>query len=720
MKMWRYTILAVWVVVSNPTRSVVADTSDVLSPRGLRQAGITSPIDVHPKTLFEDDYLIAHNQWCQRNLIEPFKKYALKGDAWNADARLFVEEALPLWEVGEGDVPPELTALGKTILDAGCDDPLVAFLWASLRYREADNWRESLPVFRKALNSAETSMYPKALSRLIAMEMRDTERRGGRNVNELDKRITSLTQAALEDGSYTIRDEQLFVRHVLRGEGRKYMGGQIDDLHIIFEAAPLSDWAKLTLLGAAEIRLGWNARGGAYAHLVTEEGWEGFDDFLTGARHLLVNAWELRPDRPEPTIDMIKIVMAGRGEPEDTLRLWFDRAITAQFDYLPAYRAVLWALRPRWGGSHPLMLEFAQSCLDTGRFDTSVPSVYFKTLSDIYSETGNWRGLYRRADIAPNVMRLSKALLEEPTRQYERHLHESMFAVNAWMAGYFDEAIQQWRQLDDTLHPLALKKLARFHIDESWFKAEMAILAGPARDDFILAEYHYARFETEEAIRLYEKVQRQLNAYGPADHIINVRLESLLIEEDLEKGDWVAIPASRDLWNIIRGDWTISNKEGLVNKGTDDNALIVSSVRVGPDFEVRGTFRIDARRDCCKTFGIAVGYRESRIQGWRMCQVWQAGTSPLKAAIAAGFSSTKNHVPASLLDENTFRVRVYKRGIYYFLNDKMIKRDNIRHFGPHEGAYFLVGFGARKFCRQNVTFVRNVEVRRLLPEPDRP
>jgi len=62
---------------------------------------------------------------------------------------------------------------------------------------------------------------------------------------------------------------------------------------------------------------------------------------------------------------MIAVAMAGEAEPSETPRVWFDRAVAAQFDYYEAYSSLLWSLRPRWLGSHEEMYDFGLECLAT-------------------------------------------------------------------------------------------------------------------------------------------------------------------------------------------------------------------------------------------------------------------------------------------------------------------------------------------------------------------
>ena len=76
--------------------------------------------------------------------------------------------------------------------------------------------------------------------------------------------------------------------------------------------------------------------GGGYANTVDDAGWKQFHAHLAEARKHLVKAWELKPNAPEAPSGMIAVVMAEAVDSKETGRLWLDRTIAAQVDYLSA------------------------------------------------------------------------------------------------------------------------------------------------------------------------------------------------------------------------------------------------------------------------------------------------------------------------------------------------------------------------------------------------
>ena len=103
---------------------------------------------------------------------------------------------------------------------------------------------------------------------------------------------------------------------------------------------------------------------------------------MASARDQLIRAWKHHPEVPGAATKLIRI-MCMAGESSADQREWFDRAVAAEFDYLPAYWTMTWCLHPRWGGSFDAVLAFATEVAATKRFDTDVPAVIMSLYQDL-------------------------------------------------------------------------------------------------------------------------------------------------------------------------------------------------------------------------------------------------------------------------------------------------------------------------------------------------
>lgn len=184
-------------------------------------------------------------------------------------------------------------------------------------------------------------------------------------------RLRKVILAAMEEES-----EPKNVRYVWRLFNTEfYDEASLEDEKALWEAAQRSEkaqpWLRCMVGGRYFIVQAWHLRGDASAANVTDEGWKGFAENLAKAAAQLKKAHGMLPSAPEAATWMIPIAMAGHEKL--STRDWFDRAVAAQFDYMPAYAKLSWAMLPRWGGSHQEMLDFGEECAKTGRFDTVVP-----------------------------------------------------------------------------------------------------------------------------------------------------------------------------------------------------------------------------------------------------------------------------------------------------------------------------------------------------------
>ncbi len=189
--------------------------------------------------------------------------------------------------------------------------------------------------------------------------------------------------------------------------------------------------AVLFLDGAFRTKQAWHFRGGGFANTVTPDGWQGFATELRKAEECYSKAWEMDKTIPDVPAAMIAIAMGSTGVEE--MRLWFDRAVAARFDYPEAYRAFIWGIYPRWHGDRDMLMKFADECFETGRFDTAVPLRYFEILRAVQTECDHgdmafWREpeIYARAK---DAFEKTLAAGGAPGCEADIRGHEAAFAV---------------------------------------------------------------------------------------------------------------------------------------------------------------------------------------------------------------------------------------------------------------------------------------------------
>jgi hypothetical protein len=680
---------------------------------GIESLAAPMKIAVTPKSTTERDYRQAVLEWSKRMMIEPFHE-TLKGSAWDEFAEPFVEGAVAAWiAADENGDHEELLKSGKKALELGCDDPLVRFLWAHLEFKRTKNWRD--PVWEnldKALKRLPQSQYPKAVWVGVAYQFRTVLLSGSHSTKEIDAQIVQWSREALAEGNYTPEEQTILVRQMM-SEERPF----IDGLREVVESSTLEEWAKKALIGFAEVKTAWKERGSGWAAEVTSKGWDEFGKHLEKARVALTEAWKLRPDQPQAAAAMITVTMGGGGDEGDSLQTWFERSVAAQFDYRPAYSALRTALRPRWGGSHEAAMAFGRACLATQRYDTYVPLEYMNVLSDIINDTNDWRGIFRQPQIAREIAALNQALLQEPTRAGEQTLRYEHIALDGWLTGDYESSRNALKKIHGPWHAVPKRKMRVYAIDEQTLRSDAEIYNSPAREDFARAEKLYDAGQSRQAQEFYEAAAAKSADPAHPPFGIRRRLAAIKFEKELETGNWVALTPSLETWRTRGGTWSIGSDGAIVNQGTDNEGIILAPGQVGPNFEIRGEFEITAPGECCRNFGVIIGYREDAPQHWITFHTWQNGTSAQKALIVDEFRNRSKAKPLDLQlgAKNQFLVQSWQGKLAYYLNSAPIQTEY-----PADSVDWrqeVIGFGSSRFCQENTTATRKIEVRRLTSAP---
>lgn len=156
------------------------------------------------------------------------------------------------------------------------------------------------------------------------------------------------------------------------------------------------------------IKAGWESRGGNVASEVSDAGWKDLNEQGKLAQRLLMHAWYLEPKIIDAPVEMMSAALT---DPEfGTARDWFVRAIKIRSDAFPAYNALDWSLRPRWGGTVKQLETFALACLKCDRFDTNIPKYGIDQLIKIQDQELGSGSLFDDNRVLPALVAFLEAL----------------------------------------------------------------------------------------------------------------------------------------------------------------------------------------------------------------------------------------------------------------------------------------------------------------------
>jgi hypothetical protein len=414
-----------------------------------------APLPSSPDAPSQKDFQAIYTEWYNRNIMAHFPA------ATDPAGAVFVRDAIH-WLGADSRFGPTPKLLGEekainlaTVTDAAV--PLLAGLIEEQRQRRHD-------AFTKALSLLPLSSYPKFVWFLAAI--------GAENSGETSDAADQMSLKYLAAG---VRDDSFYPNEMsaLRWffEGRDFQAlftrKPTDVIAAIKPAPGVDPWVTDYVQGVYYVNQAWLCRGGDVAAKVTQKGWEGFANNLALARPWLVDSWNKNPHDPAAATEMIAVAMADDGQSTDTMREWFDRAVAADFDYIPAYSNYRWGLRPRWGGSYDAMNAFGRECAATGRYDTMVPNERIATAMDISDDANDGGAQYADPGIAHEVLDVIDHYFKQPDPCIRIRFTHTLAAIVADKIADKDEidshmaAIQYKPEMNDWLEKLDnLKALA--------------------------------------------------------------------------------------------------------------------------------------------------------------------------------------------------------------------------------------------------------------------
>ncbi len=632
----------------------------------------------------------------------------------------------------------------NAVLQLGCDDPLVFYLAGRARFEgdRQDAYVDAL--LSRALAGFEGTQYPRGVARFAAAALVDDFRRR-RFTPPLREKAETLTgkwiQESLSDGSYAAGDEAAFMSHFAKpGNGRTYV-----DAHPAQFAAMVAgtgafpDWVKRYFSGRQFHGEAWKVRGSGYANTVSAESWKLFAELMAKARRDLEASWRGEPRRPEAAALMISVANSDGRRDGESERVWFDRSVAAEFDYLPAYTGFAWALRPRWGGSLAAMRAFGTACANTKRYDTAVPAFVLRVAEDIDSEfkfmlNSNVRALddpttaavveatfegYEKsnlpaAQLARYRTRYARVLL--PRREFAKAAR--LMERNGWQAAppaVLTEA-DDWSFDEDD------------HLEGNEMVGRTVILAGPAGASFEAAESSAARGKVDAAALQYREARKALANSADAgatraQELLDARLQAVEDEARLRKGEWVRYlpPPSLLGWRTHLGNWVVEPDGALRATAGSCGTLIVRALPIGPNFEIRGTIEFLGRptqgEDVIQA-GVVAGAPDFGQTDWSSARIWRDMKNPAqsKLRVARGFQGQADYnvdPPAA----SPFLARCVNGTWSFVLNGKLVCENVVITGKETVSPLARVGLGGYAAGHPAEIRYRNVELRRLNPAP---
>lgn len=383
----------------------------------------------------------ASDQGQPEELPQEWQRFGHKDPRWNQ----LVEDGISQFLHNTDDSRRSAHEMFEKAMAAGCDDPLVLYLNARMIEASPDAKPDELhDRYQAAAKAMLASQYTASRKAIAAMRY-VTASKGLPSDLSVDDFLKLLVEASKEPIVARWMLAETFVNlyaRLIPAIGRE---AAFNKVFPAFQQAMPNDWRPLQLKGRFEIDFAWDARGNGVAGTVSQQGWKLFGERIATARAALEQAWKLDPTQSMIAEQMITVCMAQSDR--DGLEQWFQRGIEANPDDYRLCSNKLYAILPRWLGSHEEMLEFGRQCAATENMWGSIPNILLDVHGWIAAESPDRDEYFKQ----PSVWDDTHKIFEDRLLIWQTADNRSRFAQWAAKCGHWDVVADQCDKLGD--HP---------------------------------------------------------------------------------------------------------------------------------------------------------------------------------------------------------------------------------------------------------------------------
>jgi|GEM_PF-6944480 len=401
--------------------------------------------------------------WNRRTLQEAYDQVGKKDPRWDEPARKTFDLAARAFSL---EVDPQITLTdvypaAKAAVDAGCDDPMLTYLYARTSFgANYPGPEEALRRARVAAQGLAASRYP-AVRRALALVIGGAMALSGGNTGDenrkeaesaFDAALALIEESVAKDEHNEFWEANWLYTLLELTRGYRTLGVAAKAAYERVDAGLAKvDGAKVLRLihrGKFWHGYGWEARTQAFAPAVPEGGFDTLEKRLDIAREAYLDAWKLQPGNGEVARGLLEIDKAVGGD-HATMELWFERAMKADGDDRMACWSKLDWLDPKWHGSPEEMLAFGRACRDTKNWRTGIT---------LLCADAHWRMAGHLGDRQIEYLKSPKvwADIQSVYDEYLKHhpvdnVARSKYATFCHLSTHYREAEVQYVALGDNL-----------------------------------------------------------------------------------------------------------------------------------------------------------------------------------------------------------------------------------------------------------------------------
>jgi hypothetical protein len=663
-----------------------------------------------------------------KTTVEAYATAGKRNPAWDNKAVAFLEAMAKHFtyapcpyfvDYPQHPAPPELLALGKAALDAGCGDPLVLHFYTLVLKLNFSKQPPEPYLARMAPMMLESKYPPLRVSAAVGDAVRLLRSPEHAQLRDrCQKAIPDIFKAALAKNA--IDD--------LGPIGPRYAIEFLETpWHILPELEGYEKLVEFTKIGrenglhpyVMHCLAGKARYGMMFGSPYTDATRAKYARNLEDARTELTQALKEYPQFP--TAPAIFISVLGAQEQQDLaeMRRWFERATEIQFDYDLAYLNYRRSLRTRTADALTKeVLEFAEECAKTQRYDTFVPFLYIKFHDELtYGDPSDAPQPDEATGAA--VMKGYLNTYRQPHRRAAIHSH---LAASAAFDKNYADVCTHAEQAGPALSARHFERLGLIgfreiqHAHAATSPSAEAIAKADALDTTIE--------NAQQALDTFTTLLKSLAPTDKARPYVNSRIAQLQAELKFLAGESVDIQPAPDLagWSSQSGKWSVDKDGALLGECTTEPLEIYHLARFGKRYTLSGHIEV-----VCPSQGVKDPARAGPFlmgaPGSARCTLTLA-KDPKGIALGEFYWPTKKPktrslFPAEVTGNDDFSVDVFDNRAVPTVNGKLITRRFTISDETADGPAFI-GLGTNEFNNGAVFRFTKLKIKRLDNPPPAP
>jgi hypothetical protein len=361
------------------------------------------------------------------------------------------------------------------------------------------------------------------------------------------------------------------------------------------------------------------------------------------------------------------------------------------------------------------MYAFGLECLETGRFDTTVPLYFFDILRRI-SEDLDWATTIWDKPGTYEHLKSMFAGYAKAAPSSRKPWYLSCQAACEWHFAHYEHARRLLEELGDQVDTTVFPTFFKRPFGRA--RGEIYAFTSPAGADIRRAEKLVGSGHFDSALALLRKQTSTPSLHPLAAVYLEQRIASVTFLQDFQAGKWVNLQPDPDFsgWIKEEGEWVIDPDGAIKGTSTQDGLWLLCDTDSGTRLEYRGEMELVASpRQYVPNCGVIFACTGS--MEWDFL-VFLASKQEQQTMLSHNLWDEETvYGKPQVSGRDTFHIKVWDDTVITYLNGRLVNKNFPTGKEGYDGRV-AVGVGSSCDGPGVITRFRNLQLRRLTSRPD--